>query len=170
MKKFKNRWEIQENWQLIFPAIGVILLIYSSYKLSGIFFNRHETANIPYLIVLSAIFYFIFLKFFLFCFKKLERKWVVDYKWEMIRIFTVFAITGTSSVFVSKPIMKVIGITKENLNVFVYWILYIIIGLIFYQIILITMAWVFGQYAFFRDFLKRLAKRIGLGSLIKKNE
>ena len=86
----------------------------------------------------------------------------------MIRIFLVFAITGSSSVFISKPIMKVIGITKENLNVFVYWLLYVIIGFIFYQILLITIAWVFGQYSFFRDFLKRLAKRIGLGILIKE--
>ncbi len=167
MKKFKERWEIQHNWQLIFPFIGVLLLAYSSYKLSGIFFDRHEATNIPYLVILSVVFYFILLKFFLFCFKRLENKWIVDHKWEMIRIFTVFAITGTSSVFVGKPIMKIIGITKENLNDFVYWILYIIIGLIFYQIILITIAWVFGQYAFFRDFLKRLAKRIGLGILIK---
>ncbi|MCK0179333.1 hypothetical protein MWU50_08535 [Flavobacteriaceae bacterium S0862] len=168
MKKFKERWEIKKNWQLFFPILGVVLLVYSSYKLSGIFFDRHEAPNIPYLVLLSAIFYFILLKFFLFCFKRLENKWIVDYKWEMIRIFIVFAITGTSSVFVSKPIMKFIGITKENLNVFVYWILYVIIGLIFYQILLITIAWIFGQYAFFRDFLKRLAKRIGLSRLVKE--
>lgn len=167
MQKFKSRWEIQHNWQLIFPIIGITLLIYSSYKLAGIFFNRHEPSNIPYLAILTIIFYFILLKFFLFCFKRLEKKWIVDYKWEMIRIFTVFAITGSSSVFVSKPIMKVIGITKENLNVFVYWLLYIIIGLIFYQILLITIAWIFGQYEFFKGFLKRLVKRIGLGRLIK---
>ena len=168
MQKFKTRWEIQHNWQLIFPIIGMTLLIYSSYKLAGIFFDRHEASNIPYLVILAIVFYFLLLKFFLFCFKRLEKKWIVDYKWEMIRIFTVFAITGSSSVFVSKPIMKVIGITKENLNVFFYWILYIIIGLVFYQILLITIAWIFGQYTFFRDFLKRLAKRIGLGRLIKK--
>lgn len=168
MKKFKERWEIKKNWQLIFPAIGILLLIYSSYKLSGVFFNRHETTNIPFLIVLSIIFYFILLKFFLVCFKRLENKWIVDHKWEMIRIFTVFAITGTSSAFVSKPIMIIVGITKDNLNIFVYWILYIIIGLIFYQIILITIAWMFGQYAFFRDFLKRFANRLGFGKFIKR--
>jgi ABC-type Co2+ transport system permease subunit len=168
MQKFKSRWEIQHNWQLLFPILGLTLLLYSSYKIAGIFFNRHEASNIPYLIVLAIILFFFLLKFFLFCFKKLEKKWIVTYKWEMIRIFLVFAITGSSSVFISKPIIKLIGITKENLNVFVYWLLYVIIGFIFYQILLITIAWVFGQYSFFRDFLKRLAKRIGLGILIKE--
>jgi len=168
MKKFKERWEIKENWQLIFPLLGVVLLIYSSYKLSGIFFNRHETQNIPYLVVLTVIFYFVLLKFFLFCFKKLENKWIVKHKWEMIRIFIVFAITGTSSVFVGRPIIKVLGITKENLNVFVYWFLYIIIGLIFYQILLVTIGWLFGQFKFFWEFEKKMLKRFGLKKLFKE--
>ncbi|MCB0462749.1 MAG: DUF6787 family protein [Flavobacteriaceae bacterium] len=168
MQKFKTRWEIQHNWQLLFPILGIIALIYSSYKIAGIFFNRHESSNIPYLVILSAILYFLLLKFFLFCFKKLENKWVVDYKWEMIRIFLVFAITGSTSAFISKPIMNVIGFTKENLNIFIYWFLYVIIGLIFYQILLISIAWIFGQYAFFRDFLKRLGKRVGLGRYTKE--
>ncbi|MEZ4797793.1 MAG: DUF6787 family protein [Flavobacteriaceae bacterium] len=168
MQKFKTRWEIQHNWQLLFPFLGIIALLYSSYKIAGLFFNRHEASNIPYLIILSAILYFVLLKFFLFCFKRLENKWIVDYKWEMIRIFLVFAITGSTSAFISKPILNLLGITKENLNVFVYWLLYIIIGLIFYQILLISIAWIFGQYAFFRDFLKRFGKRFGLGRFIKE--
>lgn len=168
MQKFKTRWDIQHNWQLLFPLLGIIALLYSSYKLSSLFFDRHESSNIPYLIILSAVFYFLLLKFFLFCFKRLENKWIVDYKWEMIRIFLVFAITGSSSAFISKPILNLLGITKENLNVFIYWLLYIIIGLIFYQILLITIAWIFGQYAFFRDFLKRFGKRMGLGRFIKE--
>ena len=168
MQKFKTRWEIQHNWQLLFPLLGIIALLYSSYKIAGIFFNRRESSNIPYLITLSIVLYFALLKFFLFCFKRLENKWIVDYKWEMIRIFLVFAITGSTSAFISKPILNLLGITKENLNVFVYWLLYIIIGLIFYQILLISIAWIFGQYAFFRDFLKRFGKRMGFGRFIKK--
>ncbi|TJY33936.1 DUF6787 family protein [Pontimicrobium aquaticum] len=167
MENLKKRWEIQHNWQLLFPILGVVLLAYSAYKLSGIFFDRHFTNNIPYLIGLSVIFYFILLKFFLFCFKKLENKWIVAYKWEMIRIFIVFAITGTSSVFIGKPIIKILGITKENLNIFVYWFLYIIIGLIFYQILLITIGWLFGQFQFFWEFEKKMLKRFGLKRFFK---
>lgn len=167
MENFKKRWEIQHNWQLLFPVLGIVLLTYSAYKLSGVFFDRHFTNNIPYLIGLSVVFYVILLKFFLFCFKKLEHKWIVTYKWEMIRIFIVFAITGTSSVFIGRPIIKILGITKENLNIFVYWFLYIIIGLIFYQILLVTIGWLFGQFQFFWEFEKKMLKRFGLKRFIK---
>lgn len=162
-----ERWQINKSWQLIFPLLGIIALIYSSYKIAGIFFDRQQSSNIPYLIGLSLIIYFILLKFFLFCFKKLEKKWIVTYKWEMIRIFLVFAITGSSSVFIGRPVIKILGITKENLNVFVYWILYIIIGLIFYQILLVTFGWLFGQFKFFWNFEKKMLKRFGLGRFFK---
>jgi hypothetical protein len=107
------------------------------------------------------------LKVTLYIFKKLEHKWILKYRWEMIRVFIVFAITGSSSVFVGRPIMQMIGITKENLNPFIYWILFIIIGLIFYQILLVTFGWLFGQFNFFWEFEKKMLKRFGLGKMIK---
>ena len=162
MQKFKTRWEIQHNWQFLFPILGIILLSYSSYKIAGVFFDRHDPSNIPYLVILTIIFYFILLRFFLFCFKKLEKKWIVDYKWEMIRIFIVFAITGSSSVIIGKPLLKVIGITQENLNIALYWFLYIFIGLIFYQILLVSFGFIFGQFKFFWGFEKKMLRRLGL--------
>jgi ABC-type Co2+ transport system permease subunit len=168
MQKFKNRWQIQYNWQLFFPILGIIVLMYSAYKLADIFFNKHETSNMPYLILTALVFYFLLLKFFLYCFKKLEHKWVVQFKWEMIRIFLVFAFTGSSSVFIGKPIMKAIGITKENLNVIVYWLLYVIIGLVFYQMLLVAFGWLFGQFQFFWQFEKKILKRIGFGKFLKE--
>ena len=167
MKKFKAHWEINHNWQLLFPFIGIISILYCSYKLASVFIDRNEPLSIIFLILLTLFFYYLLLKFFLFCFKRLENKWRVKYRWEMIRIFIVFAVTGSSSVFVSKPIMTLFGITKENLNIVVFWILYILLGLICYQILLITVAWLFGQYQFFKEFLKRFLKRIGLGILVR---
>ena len=164
MKKFKERWEIQQNWQLIFPIIGILALLYSSYKLTGLFRKEyHLGATIAFTLLIS----FFLLRFFLFLFKKLENKWILKYKWEMIRVFIVFAITGSSSVFIGKPIIKLIGITKENLNIFVYWFLYIIIGLIFYQILLVTFGWLFGQFQFFWEFEKKMLRRFGLGRFLK---
>lgn len=162
MKKFKEHWEIKENWQLFFPFLGVILLLYSCYKLASLFFDRHISSEIIYIVILTIVFYILLLKLTLWLFKKLEKRWKVQYKWEIIRIFIVFAVTGTSSMFVGKPLIKLIGITKENLNVFVYWVLYIIITLIFYKILLLIFGWIFGQFNFFRDFVKKMLGRFGL--------
>jgi len=163
LKRFKSNWEIQHNWQLLFPLIGSIGLGYSAYKLALLFTKQYHLALT---VVLAIILFFLLLKFTLFLFKKLEHKWIVSQRWEMIRIFIVFAITGSSSVFVGRPIMKLIGITKENLNPMLYWVLFIIIGLIFYQILLVTFGWLFGQFKFFWEFEKKMLRRFGLGKFL----
>ncbi len=159
MQKFKTRWQIQTNWQLIFPLFGIIALGYTAYKLANLFLGNFSIIAI---IGVAALFFLLLLKFILFLFKKLENKWKVTYRWEMIRIFIVFAITGSSSVFVGRPIMKLIGITKENLNIFVYWILFILIGLVFYQVLLVSIGWLLGQHQFFWEFEKKMLKRFRL--------
>ncbi len=159
MQKFKQRWEIQQNWQLIFPVLGLLGLLYSSYKLSFIFSKNY---NIYITIFVTIIISFLLLKLTLFLFKKLKKKWTLTYRWEMIRVFIVFAITGSSSVFIGRPFIKFIGITKDNLNPVIYWILYIIIGLIFYQILLVCIGWFFGQFQFFWNFEKKMLRRFGL--------
>lgn len=163
MKKFKERWEIQYNWQLLFPLLGIIGLAYSSYKIANIFFND---VHLIFTIFLGVLIYYILLKLTLFIFKKLENKWIVTYKWEMIRIFIVFAITGSTSAFIGKPIMNLIGITKENINYSLYWILYVIFGLIIYQFLLVGLGWLFGQFKFFWEFEKKILRRIGFAKLI----
>lgn len=159
MNKLKENWGISSNWQLIFPLLGILGLGYSSFRLSSLFLKEY---NIIFNLFLSAIIFFVLLKLTLLIFSKLEKKWSVKYRWELISIFLVFAITGSSSVFIGKPIIKLIGITKENLNSFLYWVLYIIIGFIFYQILLVLIGWLFGQHKFFWNFEKKMLRRIGL--------
>lgn len=159
MEKFKKQWEIQHNWQLLFPFFGLLALGYSAFKLSNAFLKDYPIA---FSIVATVPVLYSLLKLTLFIFKKLENKWILDYKWEMIRVFIVFAITGSSSMLIGRPIMKLIGITKENLNPMLYWILFIIIGLIFYQILLVFFGWLFGQFKFFWEFEKKMLRRFGL--------
>ena len=163
MKKFKKNWQIQKNWQLIFPLIGIIGLIYSAYKLAFLIITEFHIVFTP---LITLVLFYLLLKFFLFLFKLLEKKWIITYRWEIIRIFIVFAITGSSSVLIGKPIIALLGITKENLNPFVYWFLYIIIGLIFYQILLVFFGWLFGQFQFFWEFEKKMLRRFGLKRFI----
>ncbi len=159
MEKFKKHWEIQQNWQLLFPFFGLLILGYSGYKISYSFLKEYPFI---FTIVAAILIFFLLLKLTLFFFKKLEKKWILDYKWEMIRVFMVFAITGSSSLFVGRPIIKLLGITKENLNPLLYWILFIILGLIFYQLLLVSFGWLFGQFKFFWEFEKKMLRRFGL--------
>ncbi len=163
MNKFKENWEINNNWQLFFPFLGWIALGYSSYKLAYVFLKNF---NVVFTILLSVILFFVLLKLILLIFEKLEKKWQVNYRWELINIFLVFAITGSSSVFISRPLIKLAGINKENLPTFAYWSLYIIIGFIFYQVLLVFFGWLFGQHKFFWNFEKKMLRRIGLKRFI----
>jgi len=165
MQKFKQRWEIEQNWQLLFPFLGLLGLIYSSYKLSFVF---SKDSSIYITILITVILSFLLLKLTLFLFIKLEKKWILTYRWEMIRVFIVFAVTGSSSVIIGRPFIKLIGITKDNLNPLLYWILYVFIALVFYQILLVLFGWVFGQFQFFWNFEKKMLKRLGLKRFLDK--
>ena len=91
----------------------------------------------------------------------LKERWGITSNWQILIILFVFSITGSSSLFVAKPIIKFIGITKENLNIIVYWILYVIISFIFYQIMLVFFGWLFGQFKFFWNMEKKMLSRMG---------
>ncbi len=164
MKKFKEHWEIQENWQLIFPLIGLILLGYSAFKLATLV-TGNSSPSVTILASLGITFFL--LKACLFLFQKLEKKWVVQYKWEMIRIFIVFTLTGSSAVFIGRPIIKLLGITQANLGIF-YWLFNILLCIIFYQILLVVFGWLLGQFTFFWEFEKKMLRRFGLGRFLIK--
>ena len=163
MKKFKEHWEIQENWQLIFPLIGLILLGYSAFKLATLVTGNSS----PSVTILASLGITFLLKACLFLFQKLEKKWVVQYKWEMIRIFIVFTLTGSSAVFIGRPIIKLLGITQANLGIF-YWLFNILLCIIFYQILLVVFGWLLGQFTFFWEFEKKMLRRFGLGRFLIK--
>ena len=164
LDNFKKKWEITSNWQLIIPFLGIIGLLYSSYKLATIFAIDSLIFNMALTVVLS----FILLKITLFLFKKLKKKWELAYRWEMIRVFIVFAITGSSSAIVGRPFLKIVGITNDNLQPVLYWVLYVLISFIFYQFLLITIAWIFGQFTFFWNFEKKIIRKMRLGFLLNE--
>jgi hypothetical protein len=171
MNAFKEISEIQKNCQLKFPFLGIVGLLYSAYlianKLLSAFINNSDN-NLVYYILLAigiGVLYFIMLRFFLWCFKKLENKWVTTYRWEIITIFIVFALTGTSSVRIARPFLEWFGFTRSIFSEgffggFFYWIVRIIIILPLYQIILIIFGSLLGQFKFFWEFEKKMLKRM----------
>ncbi len=172
MQKFKERWEIKSSWQLVFPLLGLSSLIFSAYLiskyiLSAIGLSQPSPEFIGLLssftIFLFAILLFITLKLF----NVLENKWAVTYRWELIAIFIVFAITGSTAARISDPIISFLGIDGENTSGWIYWPIRILLVFPIYQILLLIVGWLFGQFKFFWNFEKKMLSRMGFARFLK---
>ncbi|MBP2832706.1 prolipoprotein diacylglyceryl transferase [Aquimarina sp. U1-2] len=171
MKRFINRWEIQSNWQLLFPVLGIIGLLFSGYVLGKFIMNTlgiTET-SVAYLGLLSSItllasFIFLFITLKLFSF--LETRWDVTYRWELIAIFIAFAITGSTAARISDPIISLLGLTKETTIGWIYWPVRIVFIFPVYQILLLIIGWLFGQFKFFWNFEKKMLSRLGFARFL----
>lgn len=99
--------------------------------------------------------------------EKLKARWGISSNLQLLIVFIVFGVTGSSSVFVGTPILNYLDITKVNLNDFVYYLLKIILIFPVYQILLLFFGFISGQFAFFWKFEKRMLTSLGLGFLFK---
>lgn len=93
--------------------------------------------------------------------KKLKERWGIENNFQIIIIFIVFAITGSTASYIGKPILNYFSITTENFGNFGYWAIRILILFVMYQIMLVTFGWIFGQHKFFWNFEKKMLRRIG---------
>ena len=80
---------------------------------------------------------------------------------QLILVFLVFAISGSLSVFISKPILHYIGLNEIESDI-IKILIRIIIIFPLYQVILIFIGTIFGQFQYFWDFEKRFWKRFSL--------
>jgi hypothetical protein len=158
IRTFKSNWEINKNWQLLYPFFGIVGSFYMGLKFSPKLLEKPYWLSVLIGLAMGLV----FMLFCVVCIKKLENKWLVDARWKLIRIFVIFALTGSSSVYIVRPFINLIGISTENLNPFLYWFLFIITSLIFYQILLVFWAWLLGQFDFFWAFEKKMLYRLGL--------
>jgi hypothetical protein len=92
---------------------------------------------------------------------KLKQRWQISSNWQLFMICVVFAITGSSSAMVSAPILKFLNITKE-LHPAIFWPLRILIIFPVYQVLLIIIGTLLGQFKFFWAFEKKMLSRFGL--------
>jgi hypothetical protein len=90
----------------------------------------------------------------------LMKRWKVNKK-DLVLILCVFAITGTSTAYITKVITEWVGFTEAT-----HWapkLLLRLVMLIFgYQAILLFVAFLFGQFSFFWNYEKKILRRLGL--------
>lgn len=165
MEKFKRTWQIQHNWQLIFPAMGVMALLICGYMVASrvmpkIFEDVLFEYSFIFIVTILAAFVIYFVTMYLF--RILAPRWDVNYRWELIAIFLVFAITGSLSAKFSAPLMELFGMTSERMTPWLFWPVRLLIIFPIYQILLVVVGWVFGQFSFFWDFEKKMLSRLGI--------
>ena len=90
---------------------------------------------------------------------KIKRKWEIKSNRQLLIIFLVFGITGSTAAWISKPILEFIGIKQSNISLWFYWPIRIIIIFPLYQILLLITGTVFGQSKFFKNFIKKMFKK-----------
>lgn len=96
-----------------------------------------------------------------------KKRWGISSNFQFSIIIIVFAITGSASALLSKPLCLWLGITKEGFH---FWFTPARLLLIFpiYQVLLVFIGFLFGQFQFFLAFEKKMFKRMGLGFLFKE--
>lgn len=98
--------------------------------------------------------------------KELKKRWNIESNFQLTIIFIVFAITGSTSAWLSKPVCFWLGIIKEDYG---FWYTPIRLLVIFplYQVLLVLIGFTFGQFKFFWEFEKKMLRRLGLGFFFK---
>lgn len=99
--------------------------------------------------------------------EKLKKRWGIETNLQLTIIFIVFAITGSASAWVSKPFCFWLGIVKEDLG-YLFTPIRLILIFPLYQVLLVAIGLIFGQFKFFWAFEKKMLKRMGLGFLFKE--
>ncbi|WP_269235283.1 DUF6787 family protein [Flavobacterium flavigenum] len=97
---------------------------------------------------------------------RLKQRWGITSNFQLVIIFIVFAITGSASAWLSRPFCELLNITKED---FGGWFTLIRLLVIFpiYQVLLVGIGTLFGQFRFFWNFEKKMLKSMGLGFLFR---
>ena len=93
--------------------------------------------------------------------KKLKEKWGITSNFQLLIICVVFSVTGSISVWIAKPLLDFIGLDKSAVSPWIFWP--IRIGIIFpiYQILIVIIGALFGQFTFFWNFEKKMLARLG---------
>ena len=98
--------------------------------------------------------------------KKLKERWGITSNFQIVIIFIVFGITGTVSAYISGPLTDfIIG------GIDIHWLIKLLIRILvltpIYQVLLLFFGYIFFQYRFFYNFVKKFMSFLGCGFLFR---
>ena len=89
----------------------------------------------------------------------LQKIFKTNSVYQLIIVFLVFAISGSLSVCVSEPVLNLLNYKEYVSNKIIQIFLRLLIIFPIYQIILLGVGAIFGEFQYFWDFEKRFWKR-----------
>ena len=98
-------------------------------------------------------------------FENLKTKWNIKSNFSLVIILIVFAITGSLSLVVSDPILRLIGLEKDTMSPWLFTPLRLLIVFPVYQVLILIIGAAFGQFNFYWNFVKKMLSRMGLSRL-----
>ena len=93
--------------------------------------------------------------------KKLKEKWGIKSNFQLVIILIVFAITGSTSAAISGPTIDFL-FGEIEMNVFLKFILQLVIIMPIYQVLLLFFGFIFFQFNFFFKFVKKFLTSMAL--------
>ena len=96
--------------------------------------------------------------------RKLKEKWGITSDSQLVIILIVFSVTGSIAVWIAKPLLDFVGLDKTTLSPWVFWPIRISIIFPIYQVLIVIIGALFGQFKFFWNFEKKMLIRLGFKS------
>ena len=93
--------------------------------------------------------------------RKLKEKWGIDSNFQLVIILIVFSVTGSIAVWIAKPLLDLVGLDKTTLSPWVFWPIRISIIFPIYQVLIVIIGALFGQFQFFWAFEKKMLVHLG---------
>ncbi|MCS6969154.1 MAG: prolipoprotein diacylglyceryl transferase [Cytophagales bacterium] len=90
--------------------------------------------------------------------ERLQKRWGVKGKGQVVVILLVFACTGVSILYIKKLLLPLLGVS-ENTPRWLRFVISLVIILPLYQIVLLALGFLFGQFKFFWEFEKKIIYR-----------
>ena len=92
---------------------------------------------------------------------RLKEKWGITSNFQIIIILLVFSITGSVAVWIARPALNIVGLDNETVSSWLFWPIRIVIIFPIYQVLIVFIGALFGQFKFFWDFEKKMLVRLG---------
>ena len=93
---------------------------------------------------------------------KIRNLFKVETNFQLLKVNIVFAATGTVSIYFAGIVINVLGLNLYILGDFFYWVLRIMLLIPVYQVLLIVIGSIFGEFKYFWRIEKKMLGRFGI--------